>query len=147
MSVNWKMWQCGQDRETVWVMATEAEAHIAAAEQRIVELEAERDNYKSLHESMGELYDDQAQRIAALEAELAASKIIRDAEWNGLQTKLARTVELLRALVNESAGAVGAFEANLRAILGNTNVNCLQERIAAADAFLREAGAAKGERK
>lgn len=42
----------------------------------------------------------------------------------------------LRSLANEASGFIGAFEAELRAVAGNTNVNCLLRRIDEARAVL-----------
>lgn len=46
---------------------------------------------------------------------------------------------VLKSLMNEANGCIGAFEADLREIIGNTNVAAMLDRIEKAQAALRKA--------
>ena len=82
-------------------------------------------------------WKDQNARIAELEAELAQWKA------GGSRGQIATwrdTAKVLRKLRNEVHG-LGAFEFDVRQAIGNTNWQCLVERVVEADAALAKVDA------
>lgn len=54
----------------------------------------------------------------------------------GLSAQLAIVSKVCRSVVNELKGTLGAFEMDLRTVMGNTNFHCLEQRRDQLDAIL-----------
>jgi hypothetical protein len=85
---------------------------------RITALEAERDIWKRQHD--------------VVNVENGTFRQIN----TELQQRITQLEWALKALMNEAKGMIGAFPDSIRQVVGTTNLNCLQRRIAQAQHLL-----------